>query len=216
MEKIAPVPVVIFYDLETTGFNYKNNHKDEQILSIGAVNGKTGDEYHKYMVPTCEIPPDASRVNHIERSGDGLTLRGVPVEAGQPKEVLEDFMDWLDRQSPEPVLVAHNNYAFDAVVLKNNLKRFGVQRQIRNSQNKDSWVWMTELRDQKKFPELDFQTCKLEQCLKIFKLRDEDDRSVLHDGLQDSKDCQLVCDRAAQKLGFQDYANYLAGNRRQE
>ena len=49
MEKIAPVPVVIFYDLETTGFNYKNNHKDEQILSIGAVNGKTGDEYHKVI-----------------------------------------------------------------------------------------------------------------------------------------------------------------------
>ena len=101
------------------------------------------------MVPTCKINPGASRVNKIEKSGDGLTLRGVPVEAGQPKEVLEDFMDWLDRQSPEPVLVAHNNYAFDAVVLKNNLKRFGVQRQIRNSQNKDSWVWMTELRDQK-------------------------------------------------------------------
>ena len=187
------------------------------------------------MVPTCEIPPDASRVNHIERSGDGLTLRGVPVEAGQPKEVLEDFMDWLDRQSPDPVMMGHNNIAFDAVVLKNNLKRFGVKRQIRNSQNKDSWLWMKELKNTNskfpfvyiwperaycyfisEFPELDFQSCKLEQCLKIFKLHDEDDRPVLHDGLQDSKDCQLVCDRAAQKLGFQDYANFLAGNRRQE
>ena len=148
---MGPVPVVIFYDLETTNFDFikENRHKDVQIVSIGAVNGKTGEEYHKYMVPTCAISPGASEINKIKKSGDGLTLRGTEVKAGQPKEVLEDFMDWLDRQSPEPVLVAHNNYAFDAVVLKNNLKRFGVQRQIRNSQNKDSWVWMTELRDQK-------------------------------------------------------------------
>ena len=47
MEKMAPVPVVIFYDLETTNFDKWNRHKDVQILSIGAVNGKTGDEYHK-------------------------------------------------------------------------------------------------------------------------------------------------------------------------
>ena len=45
MEKM--VPVVIFYDLETTNFDKWNRHKDVQILSIGAVNGKTGDEYHK-------------------------------------------------------------------------------------------------------------------------------------------------------------------------
>ena len=98
------------------------------------------------MVPTVDISPFASRVNNIERSGDGLTLRGVEVEAGQPKDVLEDFMDWLERQGPDPVMVAHNNEKFDSVVLKNNLKRFGVNRQIRNSQNKDSWVFMTELR----------------------------------------------------------------------
>ena len=38
MEKMAPVPVVIFYDLETTNFDKWNRHKDVQILSIGAVN----------------------------------------------------------------------------------------------------------------------------------------------------------------------------------
>ena len=55
MAEIAPVPVVpgpvvpvvIFYDLETTDFKPMNRHKDVQIVSIGAVNGKTGDEYHK-------------------------------------------------------------------------------------------------------------------------------------------------------------------------
>ena len=35
-------------------------------------------------------------------------------------------------------------------------------------------------------------------------------------GTLEEEDCQLVCNRAAQKLGFQDYANFLAGNRRQE
>ena len=45
------VPVVIFYDLETTDFKPMNRHKDVQIVSIGAVNGKTGDEYHKVSLP---------------------------------------------------------------------------------------------------------------------------------------------------------------------
>ena len=44
---VSVVPVVIFYDLETTDFKPMNRHKDVQIVSIGAVNGKTGDEYHK-------------------------------------------------------------------------------------------------------------------------------------------------------------------------
>ena len=44
---VSVVPVVIFYDLETTDFNQRNCHRDVQIVSIGAVNGNTGDEYHK-------------------------------------------------------------------------------------------------------------------------------------------------------------------------
>ena len=73
-------------------------------------------------------------------------------------------------------------------------------------------MWLNKI-----FRELDFQTCKLEQCLKIFSDEgDEVDVSILHDALEDSKACQLICNRGAKKLGFQDYANYLAGNRRQE
>ena len=48
---VSVVPVVIFYDLETTDFNQRNCHRDVQIVSIGAVNGKTGDEYHKVSLP---------------------------------------------------------------------------------------------------------------------------------------------------------------------
>ena len=212
MAKMGPVPVVIFYDLETTNFKKENRHKDVQIVSIGAVNGKTGEEYHKYMVPTCAISPGASEINKIKKSGDGLTLRGTEVKAGQPKEVLEDFMDWLDRQTMD-FLVAHNNYGFDSIVLRNNLKRFGVNRQIRISKNKDSWAFMKKLK--REFPELDFQYFRLQHCLKVFS--DEENPTVLHDALQDAKDCQLICDRGAKKLGFQDYAKYLASNsRRQE
>ena len=53
---VSVVPVVIFYDLETTDFNQRNCHRDVQIVSIGAVNGNTGDEYHKVSLffNTCE------------------------------------------------------------------------------------------------------------------------------------------------------------------
>ena len=178
MAKMGPVPVVIFYDLETTNFDFikENRHKDVQIVSIGAVNGKTGEEYHKYMVPTCAISPGASEINKIKKSGDGLTLRGTEVKAGQPKEVLEDFMDWLDRQTMD-FLVAHNNYGFDSIVLRNNLKRFGVNRQIRISKNKDSWAFMKKLK--REFPELDFQYFRLQHCLKIFS--DEENPTALHE-----------------------------------
>ena len=153
-----------------------NASKDVQIVSIGAVNGKTGEEYHKYMVPTCAISPGASEINKIKKSGDGLTLRGTEVKAGQPKEVLEDFMDWLDRQTMD-FLVAHNNYGFDSIVLRNNLKRFGVNRQIRISKNKDSWAFMKKLK--REFPELDFQYFRLQHCLKIFS--DEENPTALHE-----------------------------------
>ena len=138
----------IFYDLETTDFDPKNQHRGVEIISIGAINGKTGEEYHKYMVPTCDIHPDASKVNGIEKDGDGLVLKGQRLKAGDPKEVLEDFMDWLDRQKYD-FLVAHNNKKFDSVVLRNNLLKFGVKERIRKSQNEDSWIFMTELRSSK-------------------------------------------------------------------
>ena len=143
-------PTVIFYDLETTGANRSNQHRDVQIVSIGAINGKTGEEYHEYMVPTCDIDPQASEVNGIVKSEGELFLKGVKIQAGQPKEVLQRFMDWLDRQNYD-YLVAHGNRYFDSVVLRKNLARFGVDGRVRVSRNKDSWDFMKDLRNSKQF-----------------------------------------------------------------
>ena len=92
---------IIFYDLETTDCkpSSRPRHAGVQILSIGAVNGKTGEEFMKYVLPTCEINPEAAKKNGFSKSGDELLLRGVKVDARKPEAVLPEFLDWLERQN---------------------------------------------------------------------------------------------------------------------
>ena len=60
----------------------------------------------------------------------------------------------------------------------------------------------------KEFPT--FKDHKLETCLEHF--CDEGEISVAHDALQDAKDCQTVCEKGAQRRGYESFANYLAKN----
>ena len=93
--------VIVYYDLETTDCKplTRPKHKGVQILAIGAMNGKTGEEFMKYILPTCEINPGAARVNGFAISGDELLLRGVRVDARKAEEVLPEFLDWLENQN---------------------------------------------------------------------------------------------------------------------
>ena len=99
LEKMSE-DVVVYYDLETTDAKPRAvpKHKGVQILSIGAINGRTGEEFLKYSMPTCPINPEAAKKNHFAISDGKLTLRGVPVRAGDPAEVLKHFMTWLEEQ----------------------------------------------------------------------------------------------------------------------
>ena len=93
--------VIIFYDLETTDCKpwSRPKHAGVQILSIGAVNGKTGEEFLKFVLPTCEINPEAAKKNGFTKSGNELLLRGVKVDAREPEVVLQEFLDWLENQN---------------------------------------------------------------------------------------------------------------------
>ena len=85
----------IAFDLETTGLNAAY----DAIVEIGAVlveNGEITKEYHQMVNPGCEMPSDASAINHIT---DDM-LRDQP----QIHEVLPGFLNFVG----DDILAAHN------------------------------------------------------------------------------------------------------------
>jgi DNA polymerase III alpha subunit (gram-positive type) len=124
---------VVFYDLETTGLNPDNNHRDVQICSIGAVYKQTVT-FHQYMVPTCTFSRKATEINGMTNYGGNLYLNGDRVpDAVLMEDGLENFSDFLDcsvgdkrPDHDDIVMVAHNNKKFDSVVLENNLIRLEI------------------------------------------------------------------------------------------
>ncbi len=85
----------VAFDLETTGLN----SGCDEIVEIGAVlveNGIITKEYHQMVNPGCEMPSEASAINHIT---DDM-LRGQP----QIHEVLPAFLNFVG----DNILAAHN------------------------------------------------------------------------------------------------------------
>ena len=139
---------IIYYDLETTGLDYNT----DEIISIGAIfgynakinyniNGRFMTEnyystFHKYLIPTCKITHGAYEIHGIKKYNNELYLHEHLLDNSVfPKKGLEEFMQWLETcllhdskcdEIAHVILVAHNNKKFDSVVLKKNMKRFGV------------------------------------------------------------------------------------------
>ncbi len=114
---------VVFFDVETTGLFSRNGYEPE-IINIAAV-----DSYDKNVTydvifhPNIDIQRGATRVNGFCKKYDEfvgceyLYLNGHIVNGMDMKEGLESFIDWLDNNYDEPVLlVAHNCFKFDAKV----------------------------------------------------------------------------------------------------
>ena len=121
-EAAQDIPVV-FFDLETTGLFSKNGYKPE-IISIGAVDSyKRKKTYKEIYHPNIDIQRGATPVNGFCKLYDAIAgreylfLDGERVDGMDMKEGLESFIEWLDNNYDEPVLlVAHNCFTFDAKV----------------------------------------------------------------------------------------------------
>ena len=99
--------------------------------------------------------------------------------------------------------VAHNNENFDGIVLRANLKRLKIpDRRIKVGINFQ--CSMKILR--KEHP--NFKNHRLQTCLEHF--CDEGEIAVTHDALQDTKDCQTICERGTKRIGYESFAAYLA------
>jgi DNA polymerase III epsilon subunit-like protein len=200
---------IIYFDLETTDVRPPNDPGVVQILSIGAISersGSAGKEFTQYMIPTCEINPEASRINGMTVRDGRLFLKNQLVpNASSVKKGLVKFMHFLAQESKqgkyELCLIAHNCHSFDQIVLSNNMYRFAVGRPYNC---KISFACSMELAS----PILGKRK-SLGKCLEIlFKAQQRE----VHDVMEDTKDCKRISEQIAFRREYQDVYDMLYHN----
>ncbi|MDE5548740.1 MAG: 3'-5' exonuclease, partial [Clostridia bacterium] len=103
----------VVFDIETTGLNTET----DEIIEIGAVKleyGKIVEYYDTLIDPNREIPPDASKVNHIYDED----VKNSPYL----EDVLGFFMDYIKGYK----LIAHNGNGFDFKILRRDCQRYNL------------------------------------------------------------------------------------------
>lgn len=95
---------LVFFDVETSGTGNTN-----EIVEIAARHGHR--EFQSYCTPTKPMNIFASRVNKITFKAGQLYYKNKPVASRALKDVLKEFIDWLNqlpKRGQFVVLVAHN------------------------------------------------------------------------------------------------------------
>jgi len=114
---------IVYYDLETTGVNHSEKHKNVQIIQIGAVVDGSGHTFSQYLVPTCEIDKDSTKIHGISLSGSGLSLKGKQLKCTEMSKGLKNFLAFLESVGEPVILVGYNSRKFDDFVLCHNFLR---------------------------------------------------------------------------------------------
>ena len=95
---------VIYFDLETTGFN-------GQICSMAFLSSDGGSKFTEFLIPKCSFDPRATMVNKMFVLNGKLYQNGKIVETAVPVEDgLQNFLDWLTH------LIENNDYGKIALV----------------------------------------------------------------------------------------------------
>ena len=89
---------VIYFDLETTGFN-------GQICSMALLSSEGDSKFTEFLIPKCSFDPRATMVNKMFVRNDKLYQNGLVVETAVPiEDGLQNFVDWLTQ------LIENNDY----------------------------------------------------------------------------------------------------------
>lgn len=109
----------IVFDLETTGFKFSQGHRIVEIGAVELINGAiTGRNFHTYVNPERDMPPDAQRVHGLSES----FLRDKPVFAHET--VAPAFSTFVKGAE----LIAHNGIGFDLPFIQAELEAAGLAR----------------------------------------------------------------------------------------
>lgn len=114
---------VVYYDLETTGVNHSEKHKNVQIIQIGAVVEGSDESFSQYLIPTCDIEQESTKIHGIAVKGTGLSLHGKPLKCTEMSKGLQHFLKFLEDLGEPLILVGYNSRKFDDFVLCHNLLR---------------------------------------------------------------------------------------------
>jgi DNA polymerase III epsilon subunit family exonuclease len=112
----------IAFDVETTGLNAVS----DRIVELGAVyfeNGVPVRSFGTLVNPEREIPPAASKVNHITND----MLKNSPGE----ETVYPEFIEFLGEAAHGKVILCAHNARFDLNFLSNTLSRLGINAQFK-------------------------------------------------------------------------------------
>lgn len=111
MQRLEYIPDYVVFDLETTGFSWKQDEVVE-ISAIMVKSHKVVSEFTTLVNPRRAIPYQASRVNGIT---DDM-VKDAPVF----ETVLADFLAYAGNH----VLVGHNIHAFDLKFIERDCERY--------------------------------------------------------------------------------------------
>lgn len=107
----------VYVDLETTGLGtYKC-----QIIQIAACTDNNMKKFERWIVPTIPIESEASKVTGITM--ESLSKLEKENKTTTLEKSLSDFSDWLKMIDDPITLIAYNGFAFDFMVLINEMIR---------------------------------------------------------------------------------------------
>jgi len=114
---------VVFLWMETTGFD-----PPVRPLQISAIDSWGKRKFNQFVLPDRDIHPRAAEKNKFYIEGDTLYREKEGAKRTRDiKAALINFVLWLNKLGGPVILVSHNCFAFQAKILLENFKEFGVR-----------------------------------------------------------------------------------------
>jgi len=179
-------PNVVFFDLETTGFD-----RPIRPVQIGAIDSWGENTFNEFVWPRRNVHPKATLTNHFYTSRGGLYRYGEEMECLDLVDALMAFLEWLQELGGNVILVAHKCLDYDAKVLLRNLEEFEIPYSETILGFSDSLLASRNLYTEA--PSHRLSAMLYEVGLPV---REK------HDALDDAEDCRRICRRMAAQCSF--------------
>lgn len=120
--------ILVYVDIETTGLR-----KDDEIVQIAAKCAKSNEKnFSSYAYPLKNIPNNVSEKTGLKMTGGQLFLKNKPVLTKSLKEVVVEFLNYLQNLKKPVILVGLNALKFDFPRIYRKLRDFNLLQDFCN------------------------------------------------------------------------------------
>ena len=109
----------VFADIET------DTVKAYKLLQIAAVTDN-GQQFCVYINPQTDLPQGCTNFNGFYYHRGKLYRNGRPLKSVNITKALSNFMVWIQNLKKDVILVFHNGFAFDCIILAKFLVRHNI------------------------------------------------------------------------------------------